>query len=222
MNPQDFALSGYGAASSRPSPVNRMMASFAADFRDGVDINLGVGYVNENTIPYDLILEAVQQVIAQPGKYRVPFNYGGPEGSANLIASIRNYHLQNGIGGLTPEFLDRLRIIVTTARSQLERDVVISSDELNRKIMSFRSVLENPRSSPLPAARELYGIMIAPIDNDLSQAGVQTLLLNLYGAMRYLPVAALHDGNDRVGGSQIDADDIFHMFNGLTHLAPEH
>ncbi len=89
---------------------------------------------------------------------------------------------------------DRLRIIVTTAGNQLERDVIISSEELNRKIMSFRSALENPRSSPLPSARELYGIMIAPIDNDLSQAGAQTLLLNLYGAMRYLPVAALHDG----------------------------
>ncbi len=89
---------------------------------------------------------------------------------------------------------DRLRIIVTTAGNQIERDVVVSSDELNRKIMGFRSVLENPRSSPLLPARELYNIMIAPIDNDLGQAGAQTLLLNLYGTLRYLPVAALHDG----------------------------
>ncbi|MBN2109167.1 MAG: pyridoxal phosphate-dependent aminotransferase [Deltaproteobacteria bacterium] len=139
MSIKDFSLSDYGAASWKPSPVNRMMASFAVDFRDGVDSNLGVGYVNENTIPSGLILEAVQQVLAQPDTYRLPFNYGGPEGSVNLIASIRKYHLQNRIGGLTAEVLDRLRIIIgpSGATSLLEgaahvlrRGIVVTSDPM--------------------------------------------------------------------------------------------
>ncbi len=112
MQLAEVTLSEYGRTSSTPSPVNRMMASFADDFRPGTDINLGVGYVNENTIPYGLIQEAMRQVLNQPGKYRVPFNYGGPEGSPNLIASIRDFYLSNSIGLLDRTVLDTKKVII--------------------------------------------------------------------------------------------------------------
>jgi 2-aminoadipate transaminase len=112
MDLETILLSRYGNVSSTPAPINRMMAAFAADFRDDVDINLGVGYVNENTIPRDWIREALSAVLADPQKYRVALNYGGPTGSANLIESIRRFHLEHRIGLLTEPILARNEIII--------------------------------------------------------------------------------------------------------------
>lgn len=112
MKPGEIALSEYGYASATPSPVNRMMTDFTLNFRDGIDINLGVGYVNERTIPRILIEEAQREVLAHPEKYRVALNYGGSKGSPNLIESILRYHLDNRIGGMDEEMLRAKEIII--------------------------------------------------------------------------------------------------------------
>jgi DNA-binding transcriptional MocR family regulator len=89
-----------------------MMAAFAADFRDGTDINLGVGYVNERTIPVSLLSEAMEAVARDGATYHQAFNYGGPEGSANLIAAIRRFLVRMRVGGLTEQVVARKRLIV--------------------------------------------------------------------------------------------------------------
>ncbi|MFW6286691.1 MAG: aminotransferase class I/II-fold pyridoxal phosphate-dependent enzyme [Candidatus Sumerlaeota bacterium] len=130
-------LSHYGRSSVEPSPVGRMMASFAADFRDGVDINLGVGYVNEETIPRELILDAMEHVLTEREDHRVALNYGGPAGSPNLVRSLKSYIRRFGVGGLSEDHLDKFRIIIgaSGATSLLEavsqvlpRGIVVTSD----------------------------------------------------------------------------------------------
>ena len=112
MKIRDVLLSEYGKASSIPSPVNRLMTDFAVGFRDGRDINLGVGYVNERTIPHQQIQLACEAVLAHPQKYRASLNYGGAQGSPNLIVSLRRFHIENRIGGITEQTLRNRDIVI--------------------------------------------------------------------------------------------------------------
>ncbi|RKU31846.1 hypothetical protein C6497_00770 [Candidatus Poribacteria bacterium] len=112
MKIQEVSLSDYGKASSVPSAVNRMMTDFAVGFRDGYDINLGVGYVNETTIPRQQIQTACEAVLANPEKYRASLNYGGAQGSPNLIESIKRYHIDNRIGGINRDIFNDNDIVI--------------------------------------------------------------------------------------------------------------
>jgi 2-aminoadipate transaminase len=116
-----------------------MMAAFAHDFRDGVDINLGIGYVNEKTIPVAAFCEALDAVAAHPARYRQAFNYGGPEGSPNLIASLRNFLERMRIGSLDRATLDRNRLAIAPCGATSVLDaltevlapgIVVTSDPL--------------------------------------------------------------------------------------------
>jgi 2-aminoadipate transaminase len=161
-----YCFSPYGAASIKPSPVNRMMASFAVDFRDGYDVNLGVGYVNEQTIPRGLIGEALDAVIKDPKTYRAAFNYGNPQGSANCIESIKRFLVNQGVGGLSRQLLDGKRIVVgangvTSLLEGIARvlrpGVVVTTDPLYYIYSDF---LERCGYTILPIPEDAGGIRI--------------------------------------------------------------
>jgi CHAT domain-containing protein len=120
----------------------------------------------------------------------------GEKGLSNLRA-LQGTLGSLGHGVVTLHYLmgeERLRILLTTPSVQIARESKIGAKDLNRKIGQFRRVLQNPRSNALPVAQELYALLVGPVEEDLRQAKAQTLMISLDGALRYLPLAALHDG----------------------------
>jgi CHAT domain-containing protein len=90
---------------------------------------------------------------------------------------------------------EKYNIILITPDVEKAYEYKISETDLNKKIFAFREVLQNPNADPLPLAQELYRILVGPeLARDIAQTGKQTVLWSLDGTLRYLPLAALHDG----------------------------
>jgi len=75
------------------------------------------------------------------------------------------------------------------------RRIVISRDDLASKVREMRYKLQDPCSDPRPAAQAMYKLLIAPILPELNGATAKTIVWELDGALRYIPMSALYDGN---------------------------
>ena len=185
----DLRLSPYGAASVTPSPVSRLMAAFVADFREGVDIDLGVGYVNEKTIPIPLFLEAIGVVAGDPVAYRQAFNYGGPHGSPSLLLALRRFLVRPGVEALDEATLSRKRLIVGPcgATSVLEGlaeilapGIVVTSDPM---YYIYADALERKGFEILAVAEDAEGIELAALDKKLSALGHRAREISFFYAV---------------------------------------
>jgi DNA-binding transcriptional MocR family regulator len=170
-------FSNYGQASTEPSPVNRMMVDFAGDFRDGIDINLGIGYVNEKTIPLAYLTEAMEAVVNDPMKYRQAFNYGSPAGSANLIASIRGFLARMRVGGLDEAVLVDKRLIIGPCGATSLLDgladiiapgIVVTSDPM---YYIYSDALQRKGFEILAVPEDSEGIELGALERNLEKLG---------------------------------------------------
>lgn len=91
---------------------------------------------------------------------------------------------------------DKYRVIVVTPTVMQAREYPIRAADLRKKVLAFRQALDQPQSDPIPLAQELYRILVGPVERDLEGANAKTLMWSLDDVLRYLPVAALHDGKD--------------------------
>ncbi len=86
---------------------------------------------------------------------------------------------------------DRYRVIVTTPTIQIDGKTDIKLADLNKKIFAFRAALQDRNIDPRPLGKELYDILIKPIEKVLTDAQAKTLVWSLDGTLRYIPLAAL-------------------------------
>ncbi|MEQ1742072.1 MAG: CHAT domain-containing protein, partial [Candidatus Nitrotoga sp.] len=127
-------------------------------------------------------------------------------GGKNLDAlnSFKDTLKKLGYGAVTLHYLSTdqyLWILLTTSNTQLARKVVISNTELNTLIAQYRNAIAERSPEVNKLGKQLYDLVIAPIADDLRQAHAQTLMLSLDGALRYLPMAALFDGQQYLAES---------------------
>ena len=100
------------------------------------------------------------------------------------------------VGVYTLVFDNELDLIVVTSRLKVPpHRVAVSRRELNGKVMEFRRLLQDPCSDPKPAALALYKLIVAPVLKDLAGAQAKTIVWELDGALRYVPISALYDGH---------------------------
>ncbi|NJM44984.1 MAG: CHAT domain-containing protein [Alkalinema sp. RU_4_3] len=92
-------------------------------------------------------------------------------------------------------FDDRLELILITADTPpLRRTVPLKKGDLNRGINDLLLALSDPQSQPKAPAQQLYQWLIAPIASDLKAANITTIIYAPDSNLRYIPLAALHDG----------------------------
>jgi CHAT domain-containing protein/Tfp pilus assembly protein PilF len=92
---------------------------------------------------------------------------------------------------LTPH---HLRVLVATTKEQIEYQVPVQALELQRNIGHFLEAL-NQRTDVAAESRALYQTLAKTLDHAANAAGAKRLVLWLDGALRYVPFAALNDGN---------------------------
>ncbi|MEA5476751.1 CHAT domain-containing protein [Pseudanabaena galeata UHCC 0370] len=91
---------------------------------------------------------------------------------------------------------DRLELIIITANTPpIRKTTKIKREQLNTAIAGFLSNLRDPSSADVEKdAQQLYEWIIKPFEAELQQANIQTIIYAPDGQLRYIPLAALHDG----------------------------
>ncbi|MEW6492205.1 MAG: tetratricopeptide repeat protein [Cyanobacteriota bacterium] len=91
---------------------------------------------------------------------------------------------------------DRLELVLATPYAPpIRRPVSVKREDLNRAIAEFRSALTNPNADATKPAQQLYTWLIQPIEAALKEANAKTIIYAPDGQLRYIPLAALYDGN---------------------------
>ncbi len=93
-------------------------------------------------------------------------------------------------------FSSRLELLISLPTGLKRISVPVSANRLTQEIRAFRRVVEKRTTREyLPHAQQLYDWLIRPLEPDLLQPHITTLVFVPDSALRTIPLAALHDGS---------------------------
>lgn len=76
------------------------------------------------------------------------------------------------------------------------RKIPVPRRELHRHVRELRDIITQRLADPRPKCKELYDLLIGPMEPDLEELKPATLLFSLDNILRYIPPAILHDGKE--------------------------
>ena len=158
--------------------------------KDQIDADLGVARQ-----AYDAFMAELKNEFSKNASADRQQEFG--EKNLASLRALQGTLRDLGHGAVTLHYLmtdKRLWILLTTPTVQLKRESAINEADLNRQIAQYREAIANRDPKIRELGKALYDLLIAPVAEDLKQAGAQTLMLSLDGSLRYLPMAALYDG----------------------------
>jgi len=90
---------------------------------------------------------------------------------------------------------DRLELLVSLSTGLRRVSVPVTADTLTQEVRAFRKKIEKRTTLEyLPHAQQLYFWLVRPIEPLLKGLPIDTLVFVPDGALRTIPMAALHDG----------------------------
>lgn len=93
-------------------------------------------------------------------------------------------------------FTSRLELLVSLPSGLKRISVPVTSDRLTQEIRAFRRVVEKRTTREyLPHAQQLYDWLVRPIEPDLLNSVITTLVFVPDSSLRTIPLASLHDGS---------------------------
>ncbi|NEQ97023.1 MAG: CHAT domain-containing protein [Cyanothece sp. SIO2G6] len=91
---------------------------------------------------------------------------------------------------------ERLELVLVApgAATPIRETVTVNKRDLNEAIAEYRSILQTPYRNYLPSAQYLYSLLLEPLADELDALGAETIIYAPDGQLRYIPLSALHDG----------------------------
>lgn len=152
----------------------------------------------------ELINQARKEFNACIGEYKTKELF--EEYNLDTLQSLQSTLQTMGHGSVLVHYLvlpEKLRIILTTPTVQICRETKVTEQALEKQVELFRKSFDHSpdirrmkivTQNLQKEAKVLYDWLFQPIAEDLKQAEAKTLMLSLDGKLRYLPIAALFDG----------------------------